>query len=258
MFWVLVPVLIEGIGVTALKFVEIFLVLGNTSANDSNPRDAMALRLFKVLVIVLGVFVFCMFLYISGAGVAFLEMGLLPKLLIGMFFGAFIGYSANRVAIWMLFHPARPINLGPFKIQGIIPKRKRMLGERLADLVARDFLSGGEIVQIVETAQRTALRRMISDRISTLPLPRGMREGLVDFLCGIISEITKRYLEGLKDHIDVRSFIIQKIESVSDEDFDRIFKEAVGRELKYISINDALLGAIVGIVEILVLGTILH
>lgn len=256
--WVFLSMLAGNIGAVMIRSITPVLVLKNTLENSHDSHSTTFLKLFKVLMIVLAVFGFCVLLYVSGIGVAFLKMGLLPRLLIGMLFGAFIGYSANRVAIWMLFHPAKPITIGSLKIQGIIPKRKKVLGERLADLVARDFLSSGEIVEIVESAQRTALRKMISEKVSTLPLPRGMREGLVDFLCSIIGEVVKRYLEGIKDHIDVRSFIVQKIESISDEDFDRIFKEAVGRELKYISINDALLGAFVGVVEILVLGSILH
>lgn len=37
--------------------------------------------------------------------------------------GAIIGYITNVVAVKLLFHPQKPVRIGPFTVQGLIPAR---------------------------------------------------------------------------------------------------------------------------------------
>ena len=50
------------------------------------------------------------------------------KLVIMVIISAAIGWITNWVAIKMLFRPHNEINLGLFKIQGLIPKRRAEIG----------------------------------------------------------------------------------------------------------------------------------
>ena len=50
----------------------------------------------------------------------------MKQLLIMIFISATIGWITNWVAIKMLFRPHKEINFGLFKIQGLIPKRKKI------------------------------------------------------------------------------------------------------------------------------------
>jgi len=47
------------------------------------------------------------------------------------FISAAIGWVTNYIAVKMLFHPREERNLILFKLQGIFPKRKAVLADRL-------------------------------------------------------------------------------------------------------------------------------
>lgn len=49
------------------------------------------------------------------------------KLLLSPVICALIGWFTNFLAVKMLFHPHKPIKIGPFTIQGIFPKRQSWL-----------------------------------------------------------------------------------------------------------------------------------
>ncbi len=181
-----------------------------------------------------------------------MELALLP---LGSAFGAAIGYIANRLAIWMLFHPIKPIKIGPFKIQGIFPKKKMAVAERIASVISERVVTRDEIMDIV----REAVESRVDENIPfvsklTPPILKGITESLLRY---ILLGITSSFLEGAKDEIDVREYIVKKFNEVDDKEFEEMFMDAVGKELRYISLNDALLGALVGALETVVM-SILH
>ncbi len=166
-------------------------------------------------------------------------------LLLGSAFGAFIGYSANRVAIWMLFHPRRPIHLGPVVIQGVFPKKRREIAENLARAVEETVLTPEDVGRMVSEAIEERLR----DLRLPIPLPPATREQLEAALRGVISSALTSVIMEMSKGISVREFIVRKFDEISDEEFERMFMNAVGRELRYIALNDALIGALVGALE---------
>jgi uncharacterized membrane-anchored protein YjiN (DUF445 family) len=54
--------------------------------------------------------------------------------------GAVSGGITNAVAVWMLFHPYTPKGLGPFRIQGAIPKNRVRLARSLGKTVSERLL----------------------------------------------------------------------------------------------------------------------
>ncbi len=170
---------------------------------------------------------------------------------IGSAFGAVIGYLANRLAIWMLFHPIKPIKVGPFTIQGIFPKKKGAIADRIASVISERVVTKEEVTNIVKEAIESRMNGSIPvvSRI-TPPVLKGITESLLKH---VILGITSSFLEGAKDEIDVREYIMRKFDEVGDREFEEMFMDAVGKELKYISLNDALLGALVGALEVVVM-----
>src|SRR3989338_4570246 len=54
------------------------------------------------------------------------------KIFIPPIAGAIIGWFTNYVAIKMLFRPYRPVNLLGYKLQGLIPKRRKEIAAGIA------------------------------------------------------------------------------------------------------------------------------
>ena len=61
--------------------------------------------------------------------------------------GAIAGGITNAVAIWMLFHPYESRGLGPFRIQGAIPKNKSRLAKSIGKTVGEKLLSAEDLTR---------------------------------------------------------------------------------------------------------------
>ena len=56
-------------------------------------------------------------------------------------YGVFIGYITNVIAIKMIFEPAEPKHIGPFKIQALFLKRQREEAYRYAQIISENILT---------------------------------------------------------------------------------------------------------------------
>lgn len=61
--------------------------------------------------------------------------------------GALAGGLTNAVAVRMLFHPYEPRGLGPFKLQGAIPKNKARLAKSIAKTVGQRLLTEADLAR---------------------------------------------------------------------------------------------------------------
>src|SRR5688572_2023452 len=82
--------------------------------------------------------------------------------------GALSGGITNAVAIWMLFHPYEPRGIGPFRLQGAIPKNKdrlaKSIGKTVAErLLTRDDLAARLSAPAVRDAFRGAFDRLLDN-----------------------------------------------------------------------------------------------
>ena len=67
--------------------------------------------------------------------------------------GAFIGYLTNKIAIKMLFRPLRPYRILGIRIPmtpGVIPARRRQLGENIGKMVGSHLLTGKDVRRALE------------------------------------------------------------------------------------------------------------
>ena len=71
----------------------------------------------------------------------------------------------NYVAIKMLFRPYKEINLGLFKIQGLLPKRKHEIGESIAEVIQTELVSLQEILKSLDGEKIEKEMSAVIDRI---------------------------------------------------------------------------------------------
>lgn len=86
-------------------------------------------------------------------------------LIMPIFLGALVGYVTNVVAVWMIFNPKKK----RFGYQGIIPKSKFEISERLSNIVEKELINHDSILNMLESK---------SDRI---------KKSLVDFLYSLLN-----------------------------------------------------------------------
>jgi Protein of unknown function (DUF445) len=95
--------------------------------------------------------------------------------------GALSGGLTNAVAVWMLFHPYESTGLGPFRIQGAIPKNRLRMAKSLGKTVGERLLPEADLArQLSAPGLRDAFDRAVAGFLSrALNTPRGsLREEL--------------------------------------------------------------------------------
>ena len=182
---------------------------------------------------------------------------LVPPLL-----GAFIGYVTNVVAVKLLFHPKKPLNLLGIKIQGLIPARSEELTHRVLDSL-NDMLNERDFEYIIDRAMKRSYEESVKVRIDEIL----DRFGLLKFLAekynlslnvssainNYITNLFKEFSKKLARNVDIREFIIKKAKEISDEEIERFFNKVAKKELRFIEISGAVLGFLIGLLQSLFL-----
>ena len=193
------------------------------------------------------------------------------RLLLLPFAGLFIGWLTNYLAIKMLFHPKKPVNLGLFTLQGVFPKRQDALGEKLGNVVANELVSaeeilekiaaqakGEEVQQIMERKIEAGLKKLLTGipmasmfvNDSLIAMARGLilkefQEGLDEWLEDLQAK--------LKDDLDISSIVQEKVSKFSSEKLESVLFEILRKEFKFIELAGAVLGFLIGCVQIAIL-----
>ncbi|WP_428262631.1 DUF445 domain-containing protein [Haliangium sp.] len=63
------------------------------------------------------------------------------------FFGFFVGYLTNLVAVKLIFRPQQPTKIGPVTVQGLFHKRQEPVARAFAELVATRILNSENMVE---------------------------------------------------------------------------------------------------------------
>ena len=183
--------------------------------------------------------------------------------------GAVIGYTTNVVAVKLLFHPQKPIKIGPFKIQGLIPTRIEDLGERFTNILSKDLtkrvlvealreaLSKGLVKDIVEESIDRKLRETLARIHPVIPVlidTRGFARQIASLVEQVVVEGDNereiaRIASHIVDRIDLAKHARQALESMDSRELESMFREIAGKELRFVEISGALLGSLIGAVN---------
>src|SRR6266571_4544125 len=121
--------------------------------------------------------------------------------LVTIFVGALSGGITNAVAVWMLFHPYELRGVGPFKLQGAIPKNKARLAKSIGKTVGQRLLTEEDLArQLAAPGLREAFDRAIATFLDkVLNTPRGaLKDELPPTLAAELERSLERLAEFLK------------------------------------------------------------
>jgi uncharacterized membrane protein YheB (UPF0754 family) len=188
-----------------------------------------------------------------------------------IFIGALIGWITNYIAIKMLFRPHNPVGLGLFKIQGLIPKRKHELSERIANIVVNDLMSLEDIKETLKNSNVSDRIAFIIDDILDRKLndmldkyfpfakmflsPDALTKLKVKIRDEILShkdEIIDAIVDYSEGAIDIKAIIIKNVDNLSLDELEKITYSLAKKELKHIEFIGAILGAIIGFFQYMI------
>ena len=193
---------------------------------------------------------------------------MLLKLCLSTVICAFIGWITNFIAIKMLFHPRRPVQVGSLTVQGIFPKRQKALAMNLAAVIEGELLSHDDIRQAMqrpEFAGRLKERildgfsEFLSKRLGSLnPMIAMFLDGpMMEKIKGLLDKELDRIVPGLletatgelENSLDFRRIIQEKIENLSMERLEILLMSIMAREFRFIEVVGAVLGAAIGLIQ---------
>lgn len=180
--------------------------------------------------------------------------------------GGAIGWVTNFLAIKFLFRPRNPFKLGSFTFQGVIPRRRRDLARAVGEVVATELLSRDQIASALNTPEiRGSMAEMageaVADRVMAypllLPVPRGLKEKLAPMLAKTVTREVEEILAGggpdmagqVLASVNLAVLVEEKLIAMDWAYMEAIVYSVAGKELKAIEFMGAVLGAMVGLVQ---------
>jgi uncharacterized membrane protein YheB (UPF0754 family) len=186
------------------------------------------------------------------------------------FIAAITGWVTNWIAVKMLFHPRKPINLLGIKIQGVFPKRQLVLAERLGEVVAKELFSIDDLIQKLEKPENTkgALSYIEGkiDEFIQVKLPSSMpmmamflnddlkakiKNTLLAEIENMLPGLAKHIGEQVKQSVKVEEIVYEKVANFSSDKFEEILFTIMKKEFKLIEILGGILGFLIGIIQLI-------
>ncbi|MEY5041960.1 MAG: hypothetical protein RLZZ414_1513 [Bacteroidota bacterium] len=183
---------------------------------------------------------------------------------------AFTGWLTNYVAVKMLFHPKKPIQILGIKIQGVFPKRQMVLAEKLGHIVAQELFSVDDILNSLKSEKNSQIAlQLVENKIDdfiALKLPQSMpmlamflnedlknkiKSVLLSELGTILPDLLAQLGNNIKDNINIQQIVYKKVADFSSDKFEEILFSIMQKEFRLIEILGGILGFIIGIIQLL-------
>lgn len=160
--------------------------------------------------------------------------------------GAISGGLTNAVAIWMLFHPYQPVKVGPFTLQGAIPKNRDRLAKSIGKTVGERLLTPEDLArQLTAPGLREAFERALGQWLGAAlrteygsvrdVLPPAVTAELERTVIELAPVVARRFVEFAATpafHDAVRAFLARQTEEVRDRPVADVLTDARQESLK--------------------------
>lgn len=181
--------------------------------------------------------------------------------------GALIGWITNYVAIKLLFRPHVPIDVFGYRIQGLIPKRRKEIARSMARAIEKELLSSEDLAaslngidwksEVEKSVEEVVEHRFGARSINRLPVIGLVSENLRYHLKYILTrEILRQVdkkkvalLSKVRDNIDIKELLVSRIDRLDLMKFEGLLTEFIARELKHLEWLGGIMGFFIGLAQ---------
>ena len=186
--------------------------------------------------------------------------------------GALIGWLTNYIAIKMLFHPKNEVRFFFIPVQGVFPKRQKLLARKLGQVVSEELVSAQDVTDhLKEKATSEAVLNHIALRLeegisSRLPgafpilamlkssdMAEKIKNMLLDQMGSLNEELIDKISGELEEELDVQRIVEEKVAAFSSDKLEELLISIMRREFKFVEMVGAVLGFLIGVAQILLL-----
>lgn len=183
---------------------------------------------------------------------------------------ALIGWFTNFLAVKMLFHPRKKVDLYFFSIQGIFPKRQKVLAQKLGKIVAQELFSFSDIRdRFTSTETAVEINSVLDEKLEDFienklkhSVPalialfigsemRGrIKNKIHEEFQNILPDILTRYSDKLEKDIQVEEIVAEKVAAFSAGKLETILFSIMQKEFRFIELIGGILGFLIGLIQI--------
>lgn len=158
-----------------------------------------------------------------------------------------------------------------FRVQGIFPKRKTVLARRMARLVADELLSMDQLKEEIDRQAtqgqiRVAIEEEVEvylrDKIASLnPIVKTfindnriarLRDKICSEIETFVPKITHQFFNRL-DTVNLENMVFDQVASFTSDKLENMMMSVIQKELRFIELAGAILGFIIGLVQVFLL-----
>ena len=182
---------------------------------------------------------------------------------------AVIGWGTNVIAIRMLFWPRRPIRILGWEFLGVLPKRRLEIAQSIGEVLNDDLLPTDELLEAVntpETRRRVAalITESLTEKIHRF-VPRfimehaegkiryHLEEAVGSEIESLFAQLSADLGQELKENRLLASLVETKLSSFDLLHLEQLVLKVAKNELRYIEIFGAVIGLVIGLVQVLFL-----
>ncbi|MGI6588871.1 MAG: DUF445 domain-containing protein [Peptococcia bacterium] len=185
------------------------------------------------------------------------------------FIGACIGWVTNVLAIRLLFKPYQEYKvpvLG-WKIQGLIPKRKKDIAVALGEIVSTELITGNDVLESlsrkdIKERLRAKFEKYVREQVFLrLPfvIPESILASLAEFMAKLLGQEVNKFLDNPSKFFqaqeineikqEIKRIVEKKVISLEMVSLEEIVYTLARSELKHIEIIGGILGFFIGIAQ---------
>jgi len=188
-----------------------------------------------------------------------------------VFLSAFTGWVTTWIAIKMLFHPRKPINIFGFKLQGIFPKNQQLIAQKLGQVVSKEFLSFAEIeakvtnpdnLQQLKPEIEHHIDAFLKEKLKTVFPMLSMfigektitqlKDAFLMELENLFPILMKSYMTKLEKDLDLEKIVTEKVASFSSEKLEDILDQITKKEFQFLEVIGGVFGLLIGLLQVLI------
>ncbi|MFP4108618.1 MAG: DUF445 domain-containing protein [Desulfonatronovibrio sp.] len=185
---------------------------------------------------------------------------------------ALIGWITNYLAVKMLFHPQKPVNILGWKLQGIFPKRQKELAASLGNLVEKELISHHDIQKVINNPEfknnfkeilDNYIQDFLTNKVVSLHPMVGMflSKDVLKSIKKLLTRETEKHLPDvlekiasqLEDSLDFKEVVRTRVEQFSMDKLEQILFGIMRKEFRFIEIMGAVLGLAIGVFQSLLI-----
>ena len=174
--------------------------------------------------------------------------------------GGVIGWSTNRLAIWMLFNPKKEKRFFGLRIPftpGLIPRDQAEIAKSLGAMVEEKLINPEEIDNSISKGKinekiKELIRRTIEKNAGRLAflVPETAVYKMEKFVAPKVAAMVKEELMGFIDLIDFREIVEEKVNNFPLEELEDAIKVVTEKHLRHIALLGGVLGFAIGLAQI--------